>query len=173
MSLFYNSRRPFLKKICICLHDWENAINKKQKKWSSKPCCGLAWVCVCVCVLGCRCNLIWIRMLWLWGIKDKKRRDNKDADRAAGDWNRGEWGGGSGNSSHRNTLDGMHAMEKKHIQHLHMFFPFPLIRSLNWGHCPAQLHMKQSGRKAGLWQRRAISRIPINLWQPLQYWTLH
>lgn len=105
-------------------------------------------------------NVLAVRQRALW---DKKRRDNKHADRAAGDWRLA----GYISLPYWN----IRTMEKKYIQYLHMLFPFPLIRSSLWGQCPAQLHMKQHDR--GLWQRKAISSIPINLWQSLQSWTVH
>ena len=100
--------------------------------------------------------------VWLWAIEsplDKKRRQNKNAERAAGDWillgKSGKWV----------WLTEIHQavwrQGKRNIQHWHMLFPFPLIRSQKSGCCAAQLHMKQCSR--GLQQRQAISGILINL----------
>lgn len=151
-------------KICICLHDRESTIKEERR---SRPCCAPARAGA----EGCRCYLIWIRMLWLWGAEACWIRKEGTTSMQTEPLETGDCAE-SGTLARLTEIHSMEAMEKKHIQHLHMLFPSPLIRSSKRGRCPAQLHMKQCGRGAGLWQRRAISRIPINLWQPLQCWTL-
>lgn len=66
----------------------------------------------------------------------------------------------------------MEAVEKEHAQHVHVLFPFPLIRSSRRGRCPAQLHIKQRDGEDGLWQKLAISKIPITLLQRCEILTL-
>ncbi len=56
----------FLRFASVCMIE-KTQLNEKQKKWWGRACCALAWVQVS----GCRCNLIWIRMLWLRGIESR------------------------------------------------------------------------------------------------------
>lgn len=156
MSLFTTEAGHLKKKkVCICLHDREKTqLNEKQEKAGELcPCSRLS--------LKSQSDLNANALTLRRGVLlEKKRRDNKLADGAAGDRRaagRGRYLG----PPDTNTTDGMEATErKKHIQHLHMFFPFPLIRSSERGRCPAQLHMKQCGRGAGLRQRRLFLGFP-------------